>query len=1101
MLAYVMGDAFGALDRPLSEAGGTDPTIASAEPTSFALIEGGPTAQSIAVTAPTVITGPAPYVGIGRFISSLGDVNNDGIDDFLIGAAFQGPGGGYVVYGQVGGIGSINLGTLSATQGFRIDGDAFAHGGPYMVGSSAGDLNGDGYDDIIIGAQYVDTPFSFTGRAYVVYGHATSGAVDLANMSAGQGTTLLAPSVSANFGAAVASAGDVNGDGYDDVLIGSPSFALGNQTVGRAYLLFGSASGIPSNLALGSMTPAQGITFTGIPGASAGGDVAGLGDVNGDGIDDFAIGASLENNGVGSVYVYFGKISGLTSQTLTTPAAADGFVIRGMSPSVNTGFTIAQAGDVNGDGYADLILSQGYGNSAAADYVIFGHVGGFGTVDLGSLSPSQGVKISWPSGSSGDTYVARAGDVDGDGYDDLLIGGSLSQFQVQGVVYVIPGAAAFGPVDLATFTGVALTVPDPSDQNARNTFWTVLDGLGDINGDGLADIGVGTAGGPNFEGKADIYYGVEATSPVTRTGTVASQTLVGGTGNDFLYGMGGNDALWGHAGNDTLDGGTGIDLMHGGAGDDTYIVDNVGDRVFENAAEGTDTIQSSVSYSLADAPNVEQLVLTGTGNIDGTGSAGNDTMIGNAGNNAFVGGLGNDLINISQGGSDSASGGQGDDNFYLGGAFDASDTVDGGAGTLDSLGLQGVYAGLTLGANSLTGVELVALMSGTNTRFVDLGGALMSYNLTLNDGNVAAGEKLVFQANALRAGEDFTLNAAAETNGHIQTFAGFGTETITGGQLDDGFYFGAGRFGANDRVDGQGGFDSLGLQGDFSGTNALTFGALQIVNIEIIALLSGSNTRFGNFNSLFSYSLTMNDANLAAGASMIVQGNALQAGEALVFDGSAETDGRFRIFGGAGNDSLTGGQTGDQITAGDGNDILVGLGGADQLTGAAGNDTFRYLAIGDSTAAASDQIRDFTTGDLIDLSALDANIAAGQQQFSFIGANAFTAAGQLRVTQTGGSALVEGDVNGDGIADFAISVTVSDSHQLALADFIGVGAGGGQSGGASALDALLDSLPGHAALSSDPGAAAVGLYEHRVNDIGHAAFAPVLSAMPLETFL
>jgi Ca2+-binding RTX toxin-like protein len=580
-----------------------------------------------------------------------------------------------------------------------------------------------------------------------------------------------------------------------------------------------------------------------------------------------------------------------------------------------------------------------------------------------------------------------------------------------------------------------------------------------------------------------------ATTAIDLTGNLYSHDIQGNAGTNALTGGSGADTLRGFGGNDRLNGGTGADTLIGGTGDDTYVIDDAGDIVTENAGEGYDTVETSINIALPD--NVERLIFTG---------AGPASLSGNAGNNAFVGGSGNDLINISQGGSDSASGGQGDDNFYLGGAFDASDTVDGGAGTLDSLGLQGVYAGLTLGANSLTGVELVALMSGTNTRFVDLGGALMSYNLTLNDGNVAAGEKLVFQANALRAGEDFTLNAAAETNGHIQTFAGFGTETITGGQLDDGFYFGAGRFGANDRVDGQGGFDSLGLQGDFSGANALTFGALQIVNIEIIALLSGSNTRFGNFNSLFSYSLTMNDANLAAGASMIVQGNALQAGEALVFDGSAETDGRFRIFGGAGNDSLTGGQTGDQITAGDGNDILVGLGGADQLTGAAGNDTFRYLAIGDSTAAASDQIRDFTTGDLIDLSALDANIAAGQQQFSFIGANAFTAAGQLRVTQTGGSALVEGDVNGDGIADFAISVTVSDSHQLALADFIGVGAGG-QGGGASALDALLDSLPGHAALSSDPGAAAVGLYEHRVDDIGHAAFAPVLSAMPLETFL
>jgi len=424
-----------------------------------------------------------------------------------------------------------------------------------------------------------------------------------------------------------------------------------------------------------------------------------------------------------------------------------------------------------------------------------------------------------------------------------------------------------------------------------------------------------------------------------------------------------------------------------------------------------------------------------------TGTPGPDTLTGTPGNDLVDGGDGDDLLLLQQGGNDDARGGNGDDGFYFGGAFGGGDSVDGGSGT-DQIGLQGNYAALTLGANSTVNVEMIVLLAGNDNRFGGATGTDLSYNITTVDANVAAGQMLIFQANTLRAGENFTLNGAAETNGSFLTYGGRGTDTITGGQRDDGFYFGTGRFNAGDRVDGQGGSDQLGLQGDYAGANALTLGANQLAGIEFIVLLSASDARFDGALAVqnFSYTLTTHDNNVAAGQSMVISATALRAAEILTFDGSAELDGSFRIFSGAGADTIIGSQLADEVWGGAGADRIEGRGGGDVLRGGAGSDLFIYRALSDSTAAARDRIMDFAAGDLIDLSALDANsIAGGMQQFQLISSGAaFTAAGQLRITQTGAIALVEGDSNGDGIADFAIEVTLTGGHTLTRTDFLGL---------------------------------------------------------------
>jgi Ca2+-binding RTX toxin-like protein len=193
--------------------------------------------------------------------------------------------------------------------------------------------------------------------------------------------------------------------------------------------------------------------------------------------------------------------------------------------------------------------------------------------------------------------------------------------------------------------------------------------------------------------------------------------------------------------------------------------------------------------------------------------------------------------------------------------------------------------------------------------------------------------------------------------------------------------------------------------------------------------MSAHDTRFFSGGTTYSYDITTNDANVAAGQTMTFNGSALHSDETLTFNGSAEMDGSFRVFGGAGADSITGGAGGDMIYG--------GL-GADTLTGGAGNDTFLYKAVAESTPTSQDTITDFATGDIIDLTAIDANTSVGgNQAFTFVSGGVFTDhPGQLiAVDNGGGNWTVSADVNGDGVADLQIMVHVTDGHQLTANDF------------------------------------------------------------------
>lgn len=415
---------------------------------------------------------------------------------------------------------------------------------------------------------------------------------------------------------------------------------------------------------------------------------------------------------------------------------------------------------------------------------------------------------------------------------------------------------------------------------------------------------------------------------------------------------------------------------------------------------------------------------SGTAGV-GFGNAGDHVLVGGSGNDNITSNNGNDLFLLQQGGDDMSSGGNGDDAFYMGAAWSAGDQINGGAGT-DQIGVQG-NTNITLNSSSMAGIEHLVFMAGNDTRFGDTSGAFYSYNVTMHDANVAEGERLVVSANMLRAGENVTFDGSAETDGSFMYYGGLGNDVITGGQGDDAFFFATNRFGAADRIDGQGGSDQLGLQADYSGANAVTFGASQLTSIEVITVLSGADTRFNNGGSQYSYTLTMHDANAASGTTMIIHASALRAGEVLTLDASAETDASYTIYGGAGNDAIIGGALGDLIFGGAGNDVIRGGGGADQLYGGAGNDRFVYTALSDSTAGAMDRIHDFASGDVIDFAAL------GLSVFS---AGGFTnRSGEVTATYTGGAWLIEGDVNGDGVADIVIQVDQAAGYVWSASDF------------------------------------------------------------------
>ncbi|HEV2746147.1 MAG TPA: integrin alpha, partial [Allosphingosinicella sp.] len=540
----------------------------------------------------------------GASVSEAGDVNGDGIGDFIVGApygstAVQYAGAAYVIFGKAGGLPpSIDLATpLAAADGFAIQNDA-AHDHLGFSVSGAGDYNGDGFADLIVGERYGDNAGDNAGKSYVVFGKASGFAtIDLAGADAGDDFIILqGDDTGDQLGTSVSFAGDVNGDGLDDLVIGAPRGEDDIYNSGQAYVIFGKPAGSETDIDLddddvgGPIAAADGYVI-GIGSSSSydsfGQAVSGAGDVNGDGFDDIIVGApqaDFGNGDRGAAYVIFGTDQGFAG---ITPAMFDpsdagydpsvGFAIRGDAGSDLLGKSVSGAGDVNGDGYDDVIVgvysgSDG-GPSAGEAYVIFGKPSGFGEIELGTpIAATDGFHIL--GAFDFDRFgmsVSDAGDINGDGFDDIIIGATQedSGGLGAGAAYVIFGKVdGFGTIDLDTplngTNGFKIQGDVTGDSAGRS-----VSSAGDVNGDGFDDIMVGAHYGDDgggYAGEAYIIYGRAPTTAVTRTGSAGDQTIRGGAFDDDLFGLGGADRLIGSGGHDRLDGGAGIDRMFGGTG-------------------------------------------------------------------------------------------------------------------------------------------------------------------------------------------------------------------------------------------------------------------------------------------------------------------------------------------------------------------------------------------------------------------------------------------------------------------------------------------------------------------------------------------------------
>ena len=395
----------------------------------------------------------------GAGISVAGDLNGDGFADLVIGApgnddGTNNAGKTYVLFGAASGWSQdVSLSMASASFEGEANGDQSG-----IEVDSGGDVNGDGYDDLLIGAPYNNDEAQDAGKVYLVLGGQNVWGPDL-DLEYADGS-FLGEDWYNYAGHSVAIAGDVDGDGHDDILIGAYGNDDADYDAGKAYLVLGHAAPWATDVGLAGADA----SFLGEDWYDyAGYEVAGAGDVDGDGLDDFLIGSP--NNGdayweAGQAYLVLGAASGWTPDT---SLAASDASFRGPGLYYACGGALAGAGDLNGDGYDDMAIGCPYASDLALQagetFVIYGDAAGWAMdTSLDQVDASLLGEGTWDtSGAS----VSGAGDVDGDGADDLLVGAPYTNLVngSEGEAYLVRGFVACADLDGDGYIGTGLACP------------------------------------------------------------------------------------------------------------------------------------------------------------------------------------------------------------------------------------------------------------------------------------------------------------------------------------------------------------------------------------------------------------------------------------------------------------------------------------------------------------------------------------------------------------------------------------------------------------------------------------------------------------------
>ncbi|MCF0049858.1 FG-GAP-like repeat-containing protein [Dyadobacter sp. LJ53] len=417
---------------------------------------------------------------MGSSVASAGDVNGDGYSDIIIGASGydnglkSNDGTALIFHGSASGIRkepTVKLGVSQngAQFGFSV--------------STAGDVNADGFSDIVVGAPEFDNGAGKEGRVFIYHG-SSNGPSNIA------ATSMMANQAGAKFGFSVSAAGDVNGDGIGDVVVGAPYYDGGQTDEGAVFLYHGSANGIGSSWD----TKLE----SNIGNAFFGWSVAGAGDVNANGFRDIVVGAPGYQKGnlvnSGAAYVFKGSNIGIN------PLAT---LMEGNQANAQFGYSVAGAGDVNGDGFNDVVIgAPSYTNGQQSEgvaYIYYGNLQG-----INNAANSQDVLEADDIQALFGFAVSSAGDVNGDGISDVIVGAPLFKNSAQvadGAAFVFHGSAQ----------GISKAVNAKlQGKQADAHFGGAVSGAGDVNGDGYSDVIIGAPDHDNDqvdEGAAFVYHG------------------------------------------------------------------------------------------------------------------------------------------------------------------------------------------------------------------------------------------------------------------------------------------------------------------------------------------------------------------------------------------------------------------------------------------------------------------------------------------------------------------------------------------------------------------------------------------------------------------